>query len=229
MNVACTRTVRLALAMAAGLGVTAAAAAACQGPREVHEADLASIKAFVEGKRMTVLTFTGFSGARYEDPEAMLRHASRLLAAHDPARTLVNVGATAEGIGAVYAIAKHNRFTTMGIVSTLARDESVALSECVDYVFYVKDSTWGGRVPGADGLSPTSEAMVAVSAAIVGIGGGDVARDEMQEARRRGTPVTFIPADMSHRIAREKARRQGRGDPADFRGAAETALVTGGR
>jgi hypothetical protein len=229
MNVACTRIVRLALTMAAGLGVTAAAAAACEGPRQVREATLASIKAFVDDRRMTVLTFAGFSGARYEDPEAMLRHAARVLAGHDPARTLVNVGATAEGIGAVYALARRDGFTTMGIVSTLARDESVALSECVDYVFYVKDSTWGGRVPGTDALSPTSEAIVAVSTSIVGIGGGEVARDEMLEARRRGTPVTFIPADMNHRIAREKARKEGRGDPVDFRGAAEVALAPGGR
>lgn len=229
MNVACARIVRLALTMAAGLGVTAAAAAACEGPREVREATLASIKAFVADKRMSVLTFAGFSGAGYEDAEAMLRHAARILAGQDPARTLVNVGATAEGIGAVYAIARRNGFTTMGIVSTLARDESVALSECVDYVFYVKDSTWGGRVPGSDGLSPTSEAVVAVSTSIVGIGGGEVARDEMLEARRRGTPVTFIPADMNRQIAREKARKQGRSDPVDFRGAAEAALAAGGR
>jgi hypothetical protein len=229
MRIHCTRIVRLVVAVATGLGVTAAVAAACGGPREVRETTLASIKAFVEDRRMTVLTFTGFSGAQYEDPEAMLRHAARSLAGQEPAKTLINVGATAEGIGAIYTIAKRNGFTTMGIVSTLARDEGVALSACVDYVFYVKDGTWGGLVPGIAGLSPTSEAIVAVSASFVGIGGGEVARDEMLEARRRGTPVTFIPADMNHRIAREKARKLGRSDPVDFRGAAETTLATGSR
>jgi hypothetical protein len=229
MNGICIRIVRLALTMAAGLGVTAAAAAVCEGPRVVREATLTSIKAFVDDRRMAVLTFTGFSGGRYEDPEAMLRHAARILAAQDPARTLVNVGATAEGIGAVYALARRSGFTTMGIVSTLARDEAVALSECVDYVFFVRDGTWGGRVPGSDRLSPTSEAIVAVSSSMVGIGGGEVARDEMLEARRRGTPVTFISADMNHRFARERARRAGRDDPVDFRGAAEAALAPGSR
>jgi hypothetical protein len=69
---------------------------------------------------------------------------------------LVNIGATAEGIGAVYDIAKQKGFTTMGIVSTLARDEGVALSRCVDYVFYVKDSTWGGRTSSDGRLAPPS-------------------------------------------------------------------------
>jgi hypothetical protein len=207
------------------MGVSVDAAAVCDGPREVREATLGSVTAFVEAKRMTVLTFAGFSAARYEDPAAMLRHAARVLEAQDPATTLINSGATAEGIGAVYAIAKRKGFTTMGIVSTLARDEGVVLADCVDYVFYVKDPTWGGSVPGSDRLSPTSEAIVAVSASFVGIGGGDVARDEMLAARRRGTPVTFIPADMSHEVARAKARQQGRSEPTDFRGSAEAALA----
>jgi len=197
----------LAMLITCCLTVTLDAAGACDGPHEVREATLASIKKFIHSKQMTVLTFAGYSGARYENPAAMMEHASRVLDAQDPQKTLINIGATEEGIGAVYEIAKRKGFTTMGIVSTLARDERVRLSRCVDYVFYVKDSTWGGQAPGADHLSPTSAAIVEISASFIAIGGGDVARDEMLAARKAGKPVTFIPADMNHKPERRRRRK----------------------
>ena len=113
----------------------------------------------------------------------------------------------------------------MGIVSTLARDEHVALSQCVDYVFFVEDETWGGRIEGTGHLSPTSTAMVQSGTSFVAIGGGDVTRDEMLAARQAGKPVIFIAADMNHQIAREKARKKGRPAPVDFKGAAHRALA----
>ncbi len=154
----------------------------------------------------------------------MLEHASRVLDGLDPAKVLINIGATEVGIGAVYELAKQKEFTTMGIVSSLARDERVPLSPCVDYVFYIKDSSWGGKVPGTDQLSPTSKALVECSSSFVAIGGGDAARDEMLAARDAGKPVTFIPADMSHKIARDKALKKGQPEPTDFRGSAHAAL-----
>lgn len=201
------------------------AAAACDAPRTATEASSDRIRNFVRHKGMDVLTFVGYSGAEYEDPEGMMRHADRILGKFHPARTLVNICATEAGIGKVYELAKKKGFETLGIVSALARDENVPLSPCVDTVFYVRDSTWGGRLPGTRKLSPTSAAIVANSKAVVGIGGGTVARDELLAARRAGKKVTFIPADMNHRLAREKARKQGRPDPADFRGEAHAALA----
>jgi hypothetical protein len=206
----------------------AAAAGPCGGPRDVRDASLASIRAFVEGRRMTVLTFGGYSGAEYEDPAAMLTHASAVLDRHDPTKALISIGATAQGIGAVYELAKQKGFTTLGIVSTLARDEHVTLSPCVDHVFFVADDTWGGLVRGTDRLGPTSAAIVDIGTEFVAIGGGEVTRDEMLAARRAGKPVTFVPADMNHAIAREKARKREEPAPADFRGAAHGALASGG-
>lgn len=130
------------------------------------------IKAFFQKKQKTVLTFVGYSGAGYEDEASMLKQAERILEEFDPAKTIVNIGATPEGIGAIYAMAKRNGFPTTGIVSSQATRYNVKLSPHVDHVFYVKDSTWGGFLAGTGELSPTSKAMVENSDIIIGIGGG---------------------------------------------------------
>ena len=154
----------------------------------------------------------------------MLEQAAKILAQYDPKTTIVNIGATAEGIGAVYDLAKRQGFLTSGIVSTQAKESKAALSPQVDIVFYVKDDTWGGLLPGTQRLSPTSTAMVENSDIIVAIGGGEVARDELIAAKKLGRRVTFIPADMNHRLAREKAQKKSQPAPTNFGGAARTAF-----
>lgn len=172
----------------------------------------------------TVLTFAGYSGTGYEDPAAMLAAAEGILREHDPKRTVVNIGATPEGIGAVYDVAKRMGFATTGIVSSQAKAHGATPSPHVDRVFYVEDETWGGRLEGTDQLSPTSTAMVESSSEIVAIGGGEIARDELVAARSAGKPVRFIPADTNHEKARAAARKKGERAPTDFRGAAATAF-----
>ena len=188
-----------------------------------RNASSADIRAFVRQRGTRVLTLLGYSGADYQDPAAMLAAADAVLARHNPQHTLVNIGATAQGIGAAYMLARQRGFTTIGIVSSLAREEQVALSPHVDLVFFVTDSTWGGNLPGSQRLSPTSAALVANSDSIVAIGGGDIARDEWLAARRRGRPVQFIPADMDHQAALEKARAKGQPAPTNFQGAVHAA------
>jgi hypothetical protein len=197
----------------------------CDGPQEIREATLEEIKAFIRSTRKAVLTFAGYSGAEYEDPEAMLAHSSRILVGRNPADTMINAGGTAAGIGAVYSLAKQLGFATMGIVSSLARDEGAELARCADHIFYVKDSSWGGRLAGTDRLSPTSAAMVECTTIFVAIGGGDVARDEILAARQAGKSVEFIPADMSHKIACAHAEKKGQPAPTDFRGSAHSASI----
>lgn len=218
---------RCLLPLLAAGSFTAAAQTICPSAPQLHDATSASIAAFVQRTGLKVLTFTGYSGAGYEDVQTMREHASRILAASSPRRVLVNIGATAEGIGEVYELAKRRGFTTIGIVSSLARREQVPLSACVDHVFFVKDETWGGLSPGSSKLSPTSQAIVDNSSSLVGIGGGDVARDEMMAAQGRGKAVTFIPADMNHQTARARAQKRNQPAPREFRGSAHAALRTG--
>jgi hypothetical protein len=217
---------RLAL-LFAGCALTTSvdARAACQGAPATRDATPQEIVHYFTQQGRTVVTFLGYSGAGYEDPQAMLRHAAQALDRFDPARAIVNIGATPEGIGAVYQLAKDRGFATTGIVSTQARDARTALSPCVDLVFYVTDRLWGGFEGATQTLSPTSKAMVESSDHLVAIGGGEVARDELAGARGLKKDVTFVPADFNHAIANERARRRGEPAPADFRGAAAAAAA----
>jgi hypothetical protein len=66
--------------------------------------------------------------------------------------------------------------------------------------------------------------MVKNSDIIVGIGGGEVARDELVAAKRLGRKVRFIPADMNHHKTRESARKKSCRIPTDFPGAASAVF-----
>jgi hypothetical protein len=188
--------------------------------------DPAAAVALVRESGRRVLTFIGFSGAGYEDEAAMLAAARTVLERFSPRDTIVNAGATAEGIGAVYRLAKALGFTTTGIVSSQALDSGTPISPFVDRVAYVADESWGGCVDETGRLSPTSRAMVEASDVLVAIGGGEIGRDELLAARRAGKPVEFVPAEMNHAEACSRAARKGEPEPRDFRG--EVHRVFGG-
>lgn len=210
----------LAICLSCSLALFADTSHACDAPPTIREATPEEVRAFFAGKEMTVLTFLGYSAAEYENKAAVLEEATRVLEQFDSKKTIVNIGATPEGIGAVYELAKRKGFITAGIVSTQAKESKAALSPCVDVVFFVTDTTWGGFLEGTQRLSPTSAAIVHSSDRMVAIGGGEVARDELTAASRLNKDIRFIPADMNHAIARERALKRGQPAPTDFRGAA---------
>lgn len=178
----------------------------------------AALRRQVSALEKRVLTFAGYSGAGYEDPDVLEHEVRRVLAAHDPADTVVNVGATEVGIGCVYEIAKELGFDTIGIVSSQALAYPDEISRYCDEVYFVQDASWGGIDAATGRLSPTSQAIVDVSDVFVSIGGGAVAADEFRAMRERGKRVEFIAADMNHQKAIEKAREKGKPEPTDFRG-----------
>lgn len=204
--------------------ITVGHAKACGVTTTAKVAAASEIERFFEDAGKQGLTFIGYSGAEYENPAAMLEIARRVLGEYDPVGTIVNIGATPQGIGAVYEVAKQAGFQTTGIVSTQAQVHDVALAPCVEHVFYVEDDTWGGFINEENELSPTSSALVRVSDVIVGIGGGEVGRDELLAALSMGTEVRFFSAQMNHQIARDKADKKGLEPPTDFSGAAANAL-----
>ncbi|EJM69333.1 hypothetical protein PMI29_01956 [Pseudomonas sp. GM49] len=185
-------------------------------------------KAAVEGIRSQgqtrVVTFLGFSGAGYENTDQVRKTLLSELEKFDPLDTIVCAGATAEGIGMVYQLAAMKGFRTVGIVSSVAREEGVKFSPECERVFVVDDDSWGGkRVDGR--LSPTSQAMVNASDVMVGIGGGSIARDELEAGRKDGKTVRFYKADMDHARAELKAVKADRPAPRDFGGAAQALFL----
>ena len=172
--------------------------------------------AFFRSQGKTVLTFYGYSGMGYEDEKGMLQVAKEVLSRYSPKTTLVNIGATSVGIGAVYPLAKSMGFITTGIVSTQALEFLEDISDAVDHVCFVTDEQWGGKLPNSDQLSPTSKAMVECSDILVGIGGGGISLDEMLAGKAQGKPVYSYPADMNHAVAIRHAKRMGLPPPNSF-------------
>lgn len=191
----------------------------------VECSSLEDVSAYFDRLERRVLTFVGYYSAGYEDEAAMLDKARNVLEGHSPAEWIVNIGAMANGIGAVYAVAKAMGFETTGIVSKRAWERRHAISPCVDRVFFIEDETWGGFLPGTNELSPTSQAVVLCSEIIVAIGGNVVTRDEMIAAERLGKSIRFIPADLNHRQAIERASRTGKPPPRHFSGDAHARFA----
>lgn len=194
-----------------------------EGDRKATPRD--EVLAFFAAQQKTVLTFLGYSGAGYERPDEMLAAAGKVLERFDPTDTVVNIGATAEGIGAVYELAKARGFITTGVVSTEAFATDAEISSAVDNAFLIDDRIWGGFLNDGETLSPTSEIKVTVSDSMVAIGGNRIVRDELLAASRRHLPIDFIPADMNHQAARLRAKDEGREEPTEFAGLAATIFA----
>jgi len=171
---------------------------------------------FIRRRGKVVLTFYGYSGMGYEDEEGMLKLAQEVLAQYRPEKTLVVIGATGVGIGAVYPLAKTMGFETAGIVTTGALKNPEAISDAVDHVCFIKDSQYGGKLPNSDDLSPTSKAMVECSDILVGFGGGGISQDEMLEGKKQGKPIQYFPAEMNHQTAIRYAQKMGLPPPQSF-------------
>lgn len=177
-----------------------------------------AVIAFFMRQGKTVLTFYGYSGMGYEDENAMLALARKVLSGCSPETTLVNIGVTSVGIGAIYPLAKSMGFETTGIVTCLALERPKGISDAVDHVCFVRDPRWGGNLPNSDVLSPTSRAMVECSDILVGIGGGGISEAELLAGKAQGKPVHFYPAEMNHARAINYAKSMGLPPPESFWG-----------
>jgi hypothetical protein len=181
--------------------------------------------AFIRGLGKTMLTFYGFSGLGYEDEQEMLGIARDVLSKYPPQTTLVNIGASSTGIGAIYPLAKSMGFTTAGIISTEALEDLEEISDAVDHICFVEDNQWGGKLPNSNELSPTSRAMVECSDILVGIGGGGISLDEMLAGHEQGKEILYFPADMNHERASRQAEKKGLPPPKSFKGAAHETMT----
>lgn len=154
----------------------------------------------------------------------MLKTVAFELSQFEPHSTIINIGATPEGIGAAYEIAKQMGFETTGIVSSQAEVYGAHFSEHADRIYVIKDALWGGIDPKTKELSPTSVAMVGVSHKIIAFGGGEVGADEIEAAHKMKISVAFYDFQFNHDIAIRKASSKGLARPTDFVGAASIRM-----
>lgn len=163
-----------------------------------------------------VITFVGYSGRGYENEEKMLAMAEKFLKTKDPKETVVNIGVTPEGIGAIYPLAKRLGFETFGIVSTQASKYLGGVSN-VDNPYLVEDKAWGGYADASKKeLTPTSKAMVAASNTMVAYGGGGVGLAELEQGVANGVKVKAYLFDENHKKSTAKALKSGKPAPKIF-------------
>ncbi|PLX29382.1 MAG: hypothetical protein C0582_05760 [Alphaproteobacteria bacterium] len=167
------------------------------------------------GKR-EVITFIGYSGRGYQNPEKMLKQARIFLSMRSPQEAVVNIGVTPEGIGAIYPLAKKMGFETFGIVSTQASDYLDGVKN-VDHPYLVRDETWGGYQNSSQiKLNPTSAAMVAVSDVMVAYGAGDIGLAELRAGQSYGKTIKAYVYDENHEKSINKALKAGKEAPKIF-------------
>lgn len=180
-------------------------------PYQIHEGDLKannqmatepiSGEAVIElvkklGKK--VYTLFGFSYLGYEDNNAMLKAVEEDLKKLNPLEVIISIGATSEGIGQAYEIARRMGFETIGIVSMRALSYSGHFSKFVDKIYIINDKNWGGFLPGSSELTPTTKAFVETSEKIFAYGGGHNSVVAVREALKLNKEVEFKAFDFKH-------------------------------
>ena len=104
------------------------------------------IKNYFRHQGKTVVPFKGYSRSGYQDEKSMLAEEKTILQMYNPAKIIINIGATPDGSGAVYALARKMGFQTTGIVSIKAKEYESSRLPHADFAFYVEDATWGGII-----------------------------------------------------------------------------------
>ncbi|MBV8045276.1 hypothetical protein [Pluralibacter sp.] len=146
-----------------------------------------------------VMVFSGFSGLGYSDSASLKAQLSSALdeainryGAH---HLCVVAGATPEGIGAVYELAKNKGVGTLGIVSEHARG---GVAQDCDRVIFVNDPGASWKVLDETGASymvyvATKQNGLSRTGEFLAYGGGVVTLSELQEAKSMEIPLTIHP------------------------------------
>lgn len=183
---------------------------------ELITAEPEEIREFFKNSGKQVLTFVGYSGAGYENMNEMVQLASEILDEYDPATTIVNIGATACGIGTVYHVAKAKGFQTTGIASTKILKEHQRIAEECDKAFFVKDVSYGGYIHKTKTLYPTSQVIVDNTDIMVALGGGDVSAAEFEFCKNLFKKTIFHPLECNHKKRIARAKKGGEHFPKTF-------------
>lgn len=158
----------------------------------------------IRSRKKKVYTLFGYSALGYELPEQMLTVVKEKLTQLSKQEWIIAIGATEEGVGACYSVAKELGFETIGIVSTQALSYSGKFSDYVDMIYIVNDELWGGYIPGTKKLAETTKTFLSTSDFILALGGGENTAITLQAAKAIQLPFEYIPCDMNHENAKKR-------------------------
>lgn len=154
-------------------------------------------------KDKKVYTLFGYSALGYQNKGDLLENIRKELSEISAEEYIVCIGATEEGIGSAYKVAKDLGFETIGVVSTQALSYSGKFSDFVDMIYIVNDDLWGGFVPFTNKLAETTKVFLSISETISAYGGGKNTATTLAEANKLGTKTKFTPMDMNHENAKK--------------------------
>lgn len=166
----------------------------------------------------------GYSALGYQKPEALRTQLQKDFSKLDPHKTIINIGATPEGLGIAYEVAKSMGFETMGFVSKKFLDKASYYSAYVDRIFVVDDPYWGGYIPGTHTMTPTTGLFVRLSSSMKAYGGGEISKITMQEFLKTKKPIAYDSFEMNHQMATERAQAKGETPPTSFNSSVDELL-----
>lgn len=150
-------------------------------------------------KNRHVIVFSGFSALGYKDihhlKESLHSELEKAISKYGAHALCVVAGATDEGIGVVYNLAKKMGIETLGIVSEQAI--GFVSSNC-DKVVYIADPTGSWKVLDETGNSymvyvATRNDKISRTGEFIAFGGGEVTLSELNEARSIGVTYKVYP------------------------------------
>lgn len=158
-----------------------------------------------------VLVLGGFSGLGYEKPTKLKNEIKKRLEEEIKILGKDNLvlvsGATTEGIGVCYEVAKKLGIKTYGIVSEEARQYGV--DKNCEVTFFVPDPKKSWQVLSDKGDSYMVE-IAKNNGVLIYYGGGEVAVSELKEAKIKDIPVEV---DTSFMPDPEKVKKKQEKDP----------------
>lgn len=158
-----------------------------------------------------VMVFSGFSSMGYENTEKLQDYITKEIKQnideHGIHNLLIVAGATPEGIGCVYDIAKNLGVSTFGIVSQQASTNS--LSKNCESVMQIKDPDNSWKV-----LDDSGDSYMVYAASkngcFLAFGGGSVTLSELEEAAGKGIETKIFPEFLPDPINLDGKLAQGK-------------------
>lgn len=171
-------------------------------------------------KEIYCVTFIGYSGLGYDDPEAlkatMKSELERCMREHPDKQIVVVCGGTSVGIGAVYDVVADDatlrqNIKCIGIVSELASEEDLVKDKQDFKVGIVRvpdpDKSWQTKwTEGDKKYQAMNYPAYEYGGEILGFGAGGVGHEEVEDAKEIGIEIKLFPSKPNAKRLEDKIK-----------------------